>query len=307
LSARPAASPARYPIRAVSKLTGLSVDTLRAWERRYGAVVPTRGERGRLYTDADVARLRLLHLAVEAGHSVGTIAALSDRELRHLGTPAARPAGADETRTVDTSAVKAALLTLDSAGVDREVSRLAAVLSPIELVRDALLPVLRDVGDSWNAHRGGIAVEHLMSSTIQHLFGSFLRLYGRRPSAVRLLFATPAGDHHEIGILSAAMLAAARGLAVSYVGPNLPAGDIIDAVRASSARVLVLGLTFSLNVVVRDQDLRLIVDAIPPEVELWLGGRDARRYQDVAGARGIVLDDFDAYVDELERLETRAH
>ena len=54
----------RYPIRAVSKLTGIAIDTLRAWERRYGAVTPVRDSRGRLYSDADVARLRLLHQAV---------------------------------------------------------------------------------------------------------------------------------------------------------------------------------------------------------------------------------------------------
>jgi len=35
-----------YPIRAVSKLTGLSVDTLRAWERRYRAIVPRRNTLG---------------------------------------------------------------------------------------------------------------------------------------------------------------------------------------------------------------------------------------------------------------------
>jgi DNA-binding transcriptional MerR regulator/methylmalonyl-CoA mutase cobalamin-binding subunit len=306
VSAPLARSAPRYPIRAVSKLTGISVDTLRAWERRYGAVVPSRGDRGRLYTDADVTRLQLLHRAVEAGHSVGAIAALSDRDLRDLGTPV-RAVSAEETRPVDTSAVKAALLTLDSASVDREVSRLAAVLSPIELVRDALLPVLRDVGDNWNAHRGGIALEHMMSSTIQHLFGSFVRLYGRRSGAARLLFATPAGDHHEIGILAAAMLAAARGLAVSYVGPNLPAGDIVAAIRAANARVLVLGLTYSTSVIIRDQDLGTILEAMPPDVELWLGGRDARRYEALVGARGIVLADFDAYVAELGRLEARAH
>ena len=71
MSARPAGL-ARYPIRAVSKLTGIAIDTLRAWERRYGAVTPTRDERGRMYTDADVARLRLLGGAVESGHSIGT-------------------------------------------------------------------------------------------------------------------------------------------------------------------------------------------------------------------------------------------
>ena len=51
---------ARYPIRAVARMTGLSADTLRAWERRYEAVAPGRSRRGRLYTDAQVARLRQL-------------------------------------------------------------------------------------------------------------------------------------------------------------------------------------------------------------------------------------------------------
>ena len=81
----PLASPARYPIRAVSRLTGIAIDTLRAWERRYGAVTPTRDDRGRMYTEADVARLRLLNGAVEQGHSIGRLAGLSnDRTARPL-------------------------------------------------------------------------------------------------------------------------------------------------------------------------------------------------------------------------------
>ena len=49
---------ASYPIRAVSRLTGIGIDTLRAWERRHQAVTPVRDDRGRMYTDADIARLR---------------------------------------------------------------------------------------------------------------------------------------------------------------------------------------------------------------------------------------------------------
>jgi len=75
MSARPA-DLARYPIRVVSKMTGLGIDTLRAWERRYGAVTPTRDGRGRMYTEADVARLRLLNGAVEQGHRIGRLAGL---------------------------------------------------------------------------------------------------------------------------------------------------------------------------------------------------------------------------------------
>ena len=79
---------ASYPIRAVSRLTGIAIDTLRAWERRHGAVTPIRDDRGRMYTDADIARLRLLRGAVEHGHTIGRLAALSDAELRHLAATA---------------------------------------------------------------------------------------------------------------------------------------------------------------------------------------------------------------------------
>ena len=45
----------KYRIGAVTKLTGLSADVVRVWERRYGAVRPVRSEAGtRLYSDADI-------------------------------------------------------------------------------------------------------------------------------------------------------------------------------------------------------------------------------------------------------------
>ena len=68
---KPRDTTAPYPIRAVAKLTGVAIDTLRAWERRHSAVTPIRDDRGRMYTDADIARLRLLRGAVEHGRRLG--------------------------------------------------------------------------------------------------------------------------------------------------------------------------------------------------------------------------------------------
>jgi DNA-binding transcriptional MerR regulator len=294
-----------YPIRAVSKLTGVSIDTLRAWERRYGAVTPVRDRRGRLYSEADVARLRLIQRAVSAGHSIGRIAALSDHQLQRLAADRAAPSAPD--RGLETSALRAALLSFDTADVGREASRLAALLPPIELVRDALLPLLRDVGDQWNARRDGVALEHAMSSTVQHLFGSLLRFHARRAGAARLLFATPAGDRHEIGILAAAVLAASRGLAVSYIGPDVPARHLVEAVKAANAQVLVLGLTFTSKPADRERELRAILQALPPAVEVWIGGRDADRHAHLVGARGALMPDLDSYVAHLDILDSRAH
>ena len=130
---------ARYPIRAVSKLTGIGIDTLRAWERRHAAVTPIRDDRGRLYTDADIDRLRLLQRALAHGHSIGRLASLTNEELHPLaGEPAAsRAPSADQSRstTVDAAALAAALQSYDASAIDREMTRLAAVLRPLELLQ----------------------------------------------------------------------------------------------------------------------------------------------------------------------------
>ena len=70
--------------------------------------------------------------------------------------------------------------------IDQELSRLAAVLRPLDLLQDVLMPVLTQVGDDWHRGRTRIAHEHLMSSTMRNLLGAFLRLYARREASVRL-------------------------------------------------------------------------------------------------------------------------
>ncbi len=294
----------RYPIRVAARLTGVGVDTLRAWERRYGAVTPARAGDSRLYSDADVSRLRLMRDAVQAGYRVGGIAALGDGDLRRLvDAPAATPRPGTRA-PLDTSAFTAALTSLDTPAIDREFARLGAVLPPLELVQDAVLPALRTAGDRWNRRRGGIAQEHALSSALRHLLGSFLRIHARRDAEPRLLFATPAGDRHEIGILCAAMLAASAGLGVSYLGPDLPAGDIVAAVKASNARVLVLGMTFAASDAAMRKEVRSIGRALPAKVEIWAGGARSSRVAPAAG-RALVLEDFEACLTQIIRLGGR--
>jgi MerR family transcriptional regulator, light-induced transcriptional regulator len=302
-------TPAHYPIRAVSKLTGVAIDTLRAWERRHRAVTPVRDDRGRVYTDADIARLRLLRGAVDHGHSIGRLAGLTDAELRRLAATAdanAAPAAAPAQRTpLDTTALTASLRKFDATAIDQQISRLAAVLPPLELLRDVLMPVLAQVGDDWHRGAARIAHEHLMSSTMRNILGSFLRLYARPEVSTRLLFATPAGERHEIGTLGAAMLAVSSGLGVAYLGPDLPAREIVASVKPAGAQVLVLGLTATSKAKAQERELRAIVHDLPAAVELWAGGRGAVRHTAVISPRGLVLRDYDAYQQELVRLGGR--
>jgi len=306
---KPPERPAHYPIRAVSRLTGIGIDTLRAWERRHSAIIPVRDERGRMYTEAEIARLRLLRDAVEHGHSIGRLAGLSDKALRNLSQTAgaiAAPAPEPMRRTSpDLAALSTALGRFDAAGIDREIARLAVVLRPVELVRDVLMPMLVGVGDDWHKGRRSVSHEHLMSSTIRNILGSFLRLHARQDAPARLLFATPSGDRHEIGTLGAAMLAAASGLGVTYLGPDLPARDIVESVKPARAQVLVLGLTTGSAAKTKERELRIIIRDLPKDVELWTGGRGAVRHAAIIGGRGLVLHDYDAYQQELARIGGR--
>lgn len=261
---------ASYPIRAVSKITGLSIDTLRAWERRYGAVAPQRGQRGRQYGPEQIQRLTLLRDLVRRGHAIGLVATLPDEQLRAL-LEAPAPARGPAAPSADLlAALLAAISRFDHLSASEELNRLAATLPPREFVHRIVLPLMREVGERWHSGELTVAQEHLASGILRNLFGSLLRVYPPRPNAPTVLLATPAGERHEFGVLAAAMLAAIHGLNPLYLGSDLPASELADAIQRSAASVAVLGVsTFTDQV---DRELRLLADALPGARELWIGG-----------------------------------
>jgi hypothetical protein len=102
------------------------------------------------------------------------------------------------------------------------------------------------------------------------------------------------------------MLAASSGLGVAYLGPDVPARDLLDSVKPAGAQVLVLGLTTALAAKAKEIELRAVVRGLPKDVELWIGGRAAARHAATIGNRGLVLHDYDAYQKELVRIGGRA-
>jgi MerR family transcriptional regulator, light-induced transcriptional regulator len=268
-----------YPIGAVAKLTGLTVDTLRAWERRYNAVTPARGQRGREYGEAEIKRLRMLRGAVERGHSIGQIAHLADAELQELDRAAlasgGTPFSAAEAGPVRLEPLLDSLAAYDYAATNEELGRLALLLPARDLVHKVVLPLMRTAGEKWEHGEFQIAQEHMLSASVRNLLGGLLRLQRTNGAAPRLLFTTPAGELHEFGVLAAAMLAVANDCEVAYLGPNLPAAEIVLAARKSEPRVVVLGvLELNVNDAVR-ADVEALAKGLPKATELWLGGSGA--------------------------------
>ena len=293
----------KYPIRAASRLSGVAIDTLRAWERRYAVVTPKRDGRGRLYSAADVARLRLLHDAVAQGHAIGRLASLSTAELK---IAAAGADAAPATGRIDTGRLLEAITEFDAALVDAEIGRFAATLAP-EALLNVVMPLLTAVGDSWHQRRATVAHEHLISATLRNVLGSLLRVYGpaRSAAGARLLFATPAGERHELGTLGAAMMAATTGASVIYLGPDLPAMDIAASAKPARARAVVLGVTRSTDRKKTETELRTVARHLPADVELWIGGRHAPHFGPALGARALLLPDYASFNRELTRIAGR--
>jgi DNA-binding transcriptional MerR regulator len=301
----------QYPISAAAKLTGIPLDTLRAWERRYSAVVPVRTARGRAYTQQQIERLLLLREAVAQGHSIGQVAAIPDRKLSDLlkkGTslttnPALYSRGAGEREPVGDILlpVMRALDRFDYAATERELNRLAAVVaSPRDLVHQVALPLMRTVGERWHAGKCSIAQEHLLSSLLAGLLASLVRTYSNSKSETNVLFTTPRTERHAFPLLAAAMLTAAGGLGVIYLGTELPAGDVILAGRRSEADVILLSLSAEPT---REslEDLRMVGKKISRRTELWLGASpDLPIDPKQVGDRWRLLNDFMALEYQLK-------
>ena len=277
---------ARHPIAVVAERTGLSQDVLRVWERRYSAVQPERGPGGqRVYTDADIERLALLHAATRAGRSIGQVAGLPTEEIAALVGEdiAARQRLAPPPFVVPdaTDVVEAALAlvrSLDGPLLDQALRRTAARVGATAFLESVAAPLLRRVGDEWHAGTLTPAEEHLASGVVQGIVGDTMRTFAHEEGAPAILVTTPAGDRHAIGAALVGAAAAVEGWNVVYLGADLPAADIAAAAVNAKVRVVAVSIVY-----VEDRsrvlgEMRVLRGKLRDGVVLLAGG---------AGARGI--------------------
>jgi len=279
-----------YPLRAAARLTGLSPSVLRAWERRYGVVVPVRTPGGtRRYSAADLERLRLVKEAVDAGNRIGRVARLDLGELRSLieGVVSAPTDRFDE--------VVRALEQLDGMEAQRLLAIQLSTLGPIRFAREFALPLVYEIGERWANGRLGIAPEHLATGVLRAMLGSALVPSAKSSRGPRIVFATPTGEHHELGLQMAALTALGAGANPIYLGAELPAEELLDAVDRSRAAVAALSIV-SLAAPQAERAVRAIRGGLPREVHLWLGG---------AGASEVPPIESVEVIDDLESIEQR--
>lgn len=264
-------------IRAVALATGIAADTLRVWERRYGNLASRRSAAGyRLYSEADVRRLQQLRALIDAGHAIGEIATLDDGELERLSTRVARPPsphGAEALPTRDR--FLAAIDVLDTATADRAIAAARLVLSPLDLVRDLVVPLLHDVGDRWSRAEITVAQEHAASAVLRGHLGDLLRTVEPPLGAPAVIAATPEGEHHEFGALMAGIVAGTQGFRVIYLGASVPTVDLARTAADVGARAALISCV-AMPASDAERAVLSIRRAMPREILLIVGGAPRR-------------------------------
>jgi len=266
-------------MRVVAQRTGLSPHVLRAWERRYGAVAPSRSGGGRrLYSDADVERFLLILKVTSGGHPIGMVAGLSNEELRAMGQEAQAFEPPDGTEGEAPALAAHELIArswhhidaLDSSRLEHDLRRAAVVLGTWDLVTRVLVPLIHEIGERWHAGQISTAHEHLASGAIIRVLSWVLQETATTATAPTLVVATPSGERHELGAMMAAATAAMEGWRVVYLGADLPAEDIAGAAMNVGADAVALSIVYPethISGVVTDLRKRL-----PRGTALVLGG-----------------------------------
>jgi DNA-binding transcriptional MerR regulator/methylmalonyl-CoA mutase cobalamin-binding subunit len=283
---RPPRPPVLHPIQVVTRRTGVSADVLRVWEKRYAVVTPVRSTGGRrLYSDADIERLRLLVHATRTGRTIGQIAALPTTALVELldeEAPTERPprrrARADAAPSSPPAATALfdacldAVARFDAVKLDLLLRRAVVVLSADELLTAVVGPLREQLqvrqldGSVRRAH--GLLAHAVLRRVLDHVVAT-----ATAPLDSRDLVVTTLGSHaQEVDALVVAAAAAAEGWRVTFIGSRVPTDDVVDTLEHLEARLLVLSLAAPPGDREVPRELRRLRALLPAPIEVLVVG-----------------------------------
>jgi MerR family transcriptional regulator, light-induced transcriptional regulator len=261
----------------LSRRAGVAPALLRAWERRYGLLSPSRSAGGfRLYSDDDVRRIRSMRALLAEGYSAAEAARLAAE------APAAPEAGASSALDDGRRALERALDGFDEPAANAAFDRLLGSFNLETVLRDVVLPYLRSLGERWERGEASVAQEHFASNLLRGRLLGLARGWGQGAGPRALLACAP-GELHDLPLIAFGLALRARGWRVTYFGPDTPIDTLADAAaELDPAQVVVSAAT--------GPPLRVAAGALRELAERWplaIAGRGAS--EALAAAAGTEL------------------
>ena len=224
-------SPELLRIGELSRRTGVSPELLRAWELRYGLLEPSRTVgRFRLYSEADIARVRRMRANLDAGLSASEAARVVLAERSPVDSPGLREAGDDLARSLES---------YDDVGAQAALDSVLAAFSLDIVVREVLVPYLHAVGERWQRGELSIGQEHFISNVIRGRLLALSRGWDRGVGP-RAVLASAEGDQHDLPVLLFGVLLRTHGWRITFLGADTPIASLAETVRAVHPDVAVI-------------------------------------------------------------------
>jgi DNA-binding transcriptional MerR regulator/methylmalonyl-CoA mutase cobalamin-binding subunit len=275
-------------IAEVERETGLSKDTLRVWERRYGFPTPARDLNDeRVYTDDQIQRLRVIRRLLDAGLRPGKIVGLPLEQLSAVVAPA---------RSIDATASDAVefqkrILQLIKAHcadkLHQQLSQLLLQMGLRQFIIDVIVPLNSLVGNAWLQGTIEIFEEHLYTAQVLGLLQHALGAIPPSSLAPRVLLTTLPGEEHQLGMIMANAFFAMEGAQCISLGTQTPASDILKAVDAHGVNIVGLSSTAANSARATQAQLSALRENLDVGVELWVGGAAALDQHTIAGVRRV--------------------
>lgn len=269
-------------IAAVERDTGLSKDTLRVWERRYGFPLPQRDAQGeRSYPLDQVEKLRIVRRLMDGGHRPGRVVGMPIDELRRLSESSPEPVRGPAIAAAPLEPVAPALnqyLELvrahDLAALRRLLTQAQLSLGLSRFVVEVVVPLNTLVGDAWMRGQLEIFEEHACSEVLHGVMRQALYLLPQPPADTRpnVLLTTFPGEPHGLGLLLAEVLLGMAGARCTSLGLQTPLWDTVLAAQAFEADIVVLAFSSATNPQQVTDSLVELRAKLPPPVEVWVGG-----------------------------------
>ena len=294
-----------YRINQVAKMTGLSKENLRVWEKRYRLISPQRGSnRYRLYSEEDVNLLKYLTSEIKLGQSIGELASLGRDEI--LDRMRREAAQAPKTEILEHDPLIRELenyvLAMDRTAFEKRLNEIIAILPFEEVFRRVLVPLQIRIGELWFEEKIGVAVEHYVTTQVKQKLFAVMNMLSPK-SGPRVVIACPPWELHEIGAQMVAYHCSNFGCQPILLGANLPLEDLIHFSTTTQPEALILSFTTPVSEskgrILFAEILRNIVPLCP----VFVGGQGAEDLEKLIQGRNIqIIKSFEALQTALNHL-----
>lgn len=299
-----------YNIKAVSNLTGIGIHTIRAWERRYSAIIPQRSETNRRkYSDAEVKKLKLLSRAVKNGFSIGNIANLTIEKIEELVGKTEEVSLINDMNIGKNSSNNpnkfdklieesiALIKNFDREGMERILSRSLIDNSKQTTILNFVIPLLEKVGELWARGVLRIMHEHFISSLLRTFLGNYLDRNSDSPNAPKLITTTLPGFQHELGALIASILSLDAGWNSIFLGSNLPPEEISASANQLNAQAILISLIYPSDENSVRTNIKNLRKFMGNDFPIIVTGHSANAY------KNIIDETYSLHLEKLDALQ----